>query len=162
MWSLVETPAGLTVLLPFAAILIAAAEIDIRRGVIPNRLVAAGALWALAVAIAFRRAELSELLLAGAGSFVLLLLAALAYPAGMGMGDVKLVGVMGLYLGAAVVPALLVAFLAGSMAGAAIVLQGGVAARKTAVPFAPFLALGGIVGLVAGPELVGLYAGHLS
>ncbi len=151
----------LAVLLPFAALLITAAEIDIRRRVIPNRLVAAGALWAIAGAIVFRRAELAELLLAGAGSFLLMLLAALTHPAGMGMGDVKLVGVMGLYLGSAVVPALVIAFLAGWVAGAAMVLHGGVAARKTAVPFAPFLAVGGIVGLLAGPQLVGLYAGHL-
>jgi leader peptidase (prepilin peptidase)/N-methyltransferase len=75
----------------------------------------------------------------------------------MGMGDVKLAGVMGLYLGLSVVPALLVAFLAGTVVGLAIIARQGARARKTGVPFAPFLALGGIVGLLAGSQLINLY-----
>jgi leader peptidase (prepilin peptidase)/N-methyltransferase len=69
--------------------------------------------------------------------------------------------VMGLYLGAAVAPALLAAFAAGSAVGLAILAREGSAARKKAVPFAPFLALGGLVGLLAGPQLVDLYQAHL-
>jgi len=85
-------------------------------------------------------------------------LAALAYPSGMGMGDVKLAAVMGLYLGSSVVPALLVALLAGSLVGVTIVTRKGVAAgRKTAVPFGPFLALGALVGLFWGPQIVAWY-----
>ena len=76
----------------------------------------------------------------------------------MGMGDVKLAGAIGLYLGLSVIPALLVAFLAGSVVGIAIVVRDGRDARKTGVPFAPFLALGGLVGLLAGNELISLYA----
>jgi leader peptidase (prepilin peptidase)/N-methyltransferase len=76
----------------------------------------------------------------------------------MGMGDVKLAGVMGLCLGLPVAPALLVAFFTGSVVGVAIMLRHGAAARKRAVPFGPFLALGGLVALVAGHELVNLYA----
>jgi leader peptidase (prepilin peptidase)/N-methyltransferase len=75
----------------------------------------------------------------------------------MGMGDVKLAGAMGLYLGLAVIPALLVALLGGALAGLAIVLREGVAARKATVPFGVFLALGGIVGVLAGQELIDLY-----
>jgi leader peptidase (prepilin peptidase)/N-methyltransferase len=75
----------------------------------------------------------------------------------MGMGDVKLAGVMGLYLGVAVAPALLVAFLAGSLVGLVGVARLGSAGRKVAIPFAPFLAAGGLVGLLAGNELVELY-----
>ena len=74
------------------------------------------------------------------------------------MGDVKLTGVMGLYLGLSLAPALLVAFLAGSLVGVGVMARGGIDERKSAVPFAPFLALGGFVGLLAGPELVDLYA----
>jgi leader peptidase (prepilin peptidase)/N-methyltransferase len=73
------------------------------------------------------------------------------------MGDVKLAGVMGLYLGASVAPALLVAFLAGTLAGLGVIAREGRGARKKGVPFAPFLALGGLVGLLAGPELIDLY-----
>ena len=76
----------------------------------------------------------------------------------MGMGDVKLAGVMGLYLGLSVAPGMLIAFLTGSVVGVAILLRHGAGARKRGVPFAPFLALGGLVALVAGPELIDLYA----
>ena len=66
------------------------------------------------------------------------------------MGDVKLAAVMGLYLGSAVAPALLVGVLAGTVVGLGIMVARGSEARKLAVPFGPFLALGGVVGLLAG------------
>jgi leader peptidase (prepilin peptidase)/N-methyltransferase len=118
------------------------------------------AIWAVAASAAIRLDKLPELLIAGGAAFTLLLLAALAYPGGMGMGDVKLAGVMGLCLGLPVAPALLIAFFAGSIVGVAIMLRHGAGARKRAVPFGPFLALGGLVALVAGHELVNLYAHH--
>jgi leader peptidase (prepilin peptidase)/N-methyltransferase len=86
-----------------------------------------------------------------------LLLVALAYPRGMGMGDVKLAGVMGLYLGSAVAPGLLAGFLAGAIYGIALIARHGSEARKQAVPFGPFLALGGVIGLLAGSSLVDWY-----
>jgi leader peptidase (prepilin peptidase) / N-methyltransferase len=73
------------------------------------------------------------------------------------MGDVKLAGAMGLYLGLSVIPAMLTAFLTGSIVGLAIIAREGAAGRKKAVPFGVFLALGGIVGVLAGPELIELY-----
>jgi leader peptidase (prepilin peptidase)/N-methyltransferase len=73
------------------------------------------------------------------------------------MGDVKLAGAMGLYLGLSIIPAMLVAFLSGSLVGVVILAREGAAARKKAVPFGVFLALGGIVGVLAGPELIDLY-----
>jgi leader peptidase (prepilin peptidase)/N-methyltransferase len=105
--------------------------------------------------------DLPELLIAGAGAFLAMLLIVLAYPRGMGMGDVKLAGVMGLYLGLEVVPALFIGFLAGTMVGLGILAREGADARKKAVPFAPFLALGGIVALLVGPELIDLYRDEL-
>jgi leader peptidase (prepilin peptidase)/N-methyltransferase len=75
----------------------------------------------------------------------------------MGMGDVKLAGAMGIYLGTAVIPAFLIAFLSGSVVGLAIIAREGAAGRKKAVPFGIFLALGGIVGVLAGPELIDVY-----
>jgi leader peptidase (prepilin peptidase)/N-methyltransferase len=75
------------------------------------------------------------------------------------MGDVKLAAVMGLYLERAVAPALLVGFLAGALVGVGLMLREGAAARKLGVPFGPFLALGGIVGLLAGNELIDWYTG---
>ena len=77
------------------------------------------------------------------------------------MGDVKLAGMMGLFLGAAVAPALLIALLAGTAVGAVIIARKGArAGRKTAVPFGPFLALGALVAVFAGQQLVDVYINH--
>jgi leader peptidase (prepilin peptidase)/N-methyltransferase len=74
------------------------------------------------------------------------------------MGDVKLAGVLGLYLGRAVAPAIFVALIAGVAIGAAIVARkGATEGRKTAVPFGPFLALGGVVAFFAGEAIVDAY-----
>jgi len=144
--------------LPFAAILIALAAIDLEHRILPNRIVLPAAVFGIVAAAVVHPGELPELLLAGAAGFTALLLIALAKPGGMMMGDVKLAGVMGLYLGLALVPALLVAFLAGSLVGVGLMAARGMAARKEAVPFGPFLALGAMVGLLAGDELVDLYS----
>ena len=73
------------------------------------------------------------------------------------MGDVKLGGTMGLYLGVSVVPALLAAFLTGTLFGLAVIAREGAQARKKAVPFGIFLAIGGLVGVLFGPELIDFY-----
>ena len=143
--------------LPFAAMLIAVAGIDLDHRIIPNKILLPAAVWGLAATIAFRPDNIDDSLIAGGIAFSALLLAAVAYPAGMGMGDVKLVGVMGIYLGSGVAPAMLAGFLAGSVVGLAIIAREGRDARKKGVPFGPFLALGGFVGLFWGPELVDAY-----
>jgi leader peptidase (prepilin peptidase) / N-methyltransferase len=150
----------LAVWLPFAAMLIAVAGIDLDHRIIPNKILLPSAIWGLAATIAFRPDNVDDALIAGAAAFGALLLAALAYPAGMGMGDVKLAGVMGIYLGSGVAPAMLVAFLAGSIVGLAIIAREGRDARKKGIPFGPFLAFGGLVGIFAGPELVDVYVDH--
>jgi leader peptidase (prepilin peptidase) / N-methyltransferase len=149
--------ADLVLELPFAAVLIAVAAIDLDHRIVPNKVLVPAAPWAIGAGALVAPDELPERLLAGAIAFAVLLAIVLAYPKGMGMGDVKLAGVMGLFLGAPVAVALLIAFLAGSLVGGAMMVQEGSAARKKALPFAPFLALGGIVALLAGPELVTLY-----
>lgn len=149
--------AELWALLPFTAMLVAVAGIDLDHRIVPNKILLPAAAWGLITAVAFRPDVLPELLIAGGVAFLFLLLAALAYPAGMGMGDVKLAGVMGLYLGAAVAPALFIAFMAGSLVGIATMARQGTGARKKGIPFAPFLALGGLAGVIVGPELVELY-----
>jgi leader peptidase (prepilin peptidase)/N-methyltransferase len=143
--------------LPFAAMLVAVAAIDLDHHIVPNKILIPAAVWGVISAALVRLSDLPELVAWGAGAFAFLLIAALIYPAGMGMGDVKLAGVMGLYLGSSVVPALLAAFLTGSAYGIAVMARHGAAARKRGVPFAPFLALGGVVGLMLGPELVDWY-----
>lgn len=146
---------------PLVALLVVAAWTDLQRRVVPNRLLAAGAAWALAVTAIHEPGELADRTGAGALAFAVLLSIALAARGSLGMGDVKLTGVIGLYLGPAVAAALAAAFAAGSLAGAALLAREGLAARKRALPFAPFLALGGLVGLLFGDELMRLYAGQL-
>ena len=143
--------------LPFVAGLIALAGIDLDHKLLPNKIVYPLAAYGLIATLLVERDDLVEHVIAGTGAFAFLLVAVVAYPRGMGMGDVKLAGVMGLYLGASVIPALLVAFLSGSLAGIVILAREGAAARKKAIPFGVFLALGGIIGVLAGPELIDFY-----
>jgi leader peptidase (prepilin peptidase) / N-methyltransferase len=134
------------------------ALIDLEHRIIPNALTALGALLALAIGLASDPAGEPTRLIAAAAAGGFLLAAALAYPGGMGMGDVKLAAVMGLFLGAAVAPALLIALLGGVLVGAAmIVCRGAGEGRKTAIPFGPFLALGAVVAVLVGHGLVELY-----
>jgi leader peptidase (prepilin peptidase) / N-methyltransferase len=149
--------ADLLLELPFVAMLITVAAVDIDHRLVPNRILAPTAAWGVGASVLVRPTELGEVGIAAAAAFTALLLAALAYPGGMGMGDVKLAGVMGLYLGLAVVPALFVAFAAGALVGIAMIIREGAAARKSAVPFAPFLALGGLIGVTSGDALLGIY-----
>jgi leader peptidase (prepilin peptidase) / N-methyltransferase len=137
--------------------LVAAAETDLEQRIIPNRLMAPAAVAAIVLWAIADPGRLPENLIAGAAAGGFLLLAAVAYPAGMGMGDVKLAGVMGLFLGGSVAPALFIGFAAGALVGMGILAVRGTSARKQAVPFGPFLAFGGIVGLLYGPELIDWY-----
>jgi leader peptidase (prepilin peptidase)/N-methyltransferase len=143
--------------LPFVALLIALAAIDLDHRILPNKIVYPMAAYGVIATLLVDRGDLAENLIAGAGAFAFLLLAVIAYPRGMGMGDVKLAGAMGLYLGLSIIPALLAAFLSGSVVGVVILAREGAAGRKKAVPFGVFLALGGIVGVLAGPELIDAY-----
>ncbi len=153
-----DTAAGIALSVTLVLLLVPAALIDLEHRIIPNRLTATGAVLAVVLGTALDPSGEPERLIAGAAAGGFLLVAALAYPNGMGMGDVKLAGVMGLFLGAAVAPALLIALVAGVAVGAVIVARKGAqAGRKTAVPFGPFLALGGIVAVFAGQPIVDWY-----
>jgi leader peptidase (prepilin peptidase) / N-methyltransferase len=143
--------------LPFVACLIALAGIDLDHKLLPNKIVYPMAVYGLVATAIVDTDDLVEHVIAGAGGFLFLFIAVLAYPRGMGMGDVKLAGAMGLYLGLSLIPAMLTAFLTGSLVGLGMMAREGVQARKKAVPFGVFLALGGIVGVLAGPELIELY-----
>ncbi|MGO9248982.1 MAG: prepilin peptidase, partial [Solirubrobacteraceae bacterium] len=156
-----QTASGIALSIALILIVVPAALIDLEHRIIPNKLTALGAVAAIVLGTALDPAGEPERLIAGVAAGGFLLLAALAYPGGMGMGDVKLAGVMGLFLGAAVAPALLIALVAGVLVGAVIIARKGAqAGRKTAVPFGPFLALGAIVAIYAGLPLVDLYTNH--
>ena len=142
-------------------LLVPAAAIDIEHRIIPNRLTALGAVLALAIGLLLDPSGEPQRLIAGAAAGGFLLIAALAYPGGMGMGDVKLAGVMGLFLGRAVAPAITIALVAGTVAGIAVIVRKGAReGRKTAVPFGPFLALGALVAAFVGQDIVSAYLNH--
>ena len=145
--------------LVFVTVLTVVTLTDLEQRIIPNKILIVAATLAVAIAAVGDAGSLPERAVAAAAAGGLLFAAALAYPRGMGLGDVKLAAVMGLFLGRNVAPALLVALLAGSLAGLALIARRGAGARKRAIPFGPFLALGGIVGLLAGDQLVSWYLG---
>jgi leader peptidase (prepilin peptidase)/N-methyltransferase len=156
-----RSAAGIALGVILVLALVPSALIDLEHRIIPNRITATGAGLALVLGTALDPGGETARLIGGASAGGFLLLAALAYPRGMGMGDVKLAGMMGLFLGSAVAPAMLVALLSGVAVGAVVIARKGAAAgRKTAVPFGPFLAVGGLVGLFAGSQLVHLYVEH--
>lgn len=134
------------------------AAIDLERRIIPNRITGPGALVALVLGLALDPGgEVTRVLSALiAGGF--LLIAAFARPSGMGMGDVKLVGMMGLFLGRPVAVALFAALIASVLTGVALATRRGVlAARKTALPFGPYLAFGALLAAVLGDQIVHAY-----
>ncbi|MBO9567617.1 MAG: prepilin peptidase [Cellulomonas iranensis] len=145
-------------------------DVDVRR--LPNAIVlpsypVAFVLLALASANPGGPSNFSALLravLAGAALLVFYVVLRVVYPAGMGLGDVKLSGVLGLYLGwvgwSAVVVGAFAAFLLGGVYGVALVVLRR-AGRKSTLPFGPWMLLGAAVGLVAGPAVAGWYLGLL-
>jgi len=157
-----DDPGEVALGLVFVTMLLAITLTDLERRIIPNKILLVAAVLGVAIAAVADPGSLPERAIAAVAAGGLLFLAALAYPRGMGLGDVKLAAVMGLFLGRNVAPALLVALLAGSLVGLAMIARHGAAARKTAIPFGPFLALGGVVGLLAGDQLVDWYLGTFS
>src|SRR3954470_14471189 len=133
--------------------------IDLELRLIPNRITLPAAVAAVLAAVILDVSFVPEQLIAGAAAGGFFLLAAVAYPRGMGMGDVKLAGMLGLYLGRAVGLAVLVGLVAGVLVGGVIMARLGVAeGRKQKVPFGPFLALGGIIAIFAGDAVADSYA----
>jgi leader peptidase (prepilin peptidase)/N-methyltransferase len=124
---------------------------DLRTRLVPDAALAASLAIALPVCLLWDAGGLPVRLLAGAGAAGFLLVAALIRPDGMGLGDVKLAGVLGVYLGARVVEAMAVAFAAGSMAGLVLLARHGLSARSRTIPFAPFLAIGALLALAPQP-----------
>jgi leader peptidase (prepilin peptidase)/N-methyltransferase len=144
--------------LALIAVLVPVALIDYDHHIIPNKLTLPAGIVAVAIGLLTHPAGVPEQLIAGAAAGGFLLVFVLAYPRGMGMGDVKLAAVLGLFLGRSVAVAILSGVIAGTLVGAIVMARVGVSqGRKTAVPFGPFLALGGVIALFAGPAIVHWY-----
>lgn len=154
-----DHPAEIAIDLVFATMLAIVTLTDLERRIIPNKVLLAGAVICILIAAPTDSGSLPERFIAAAAAGGLLFVTALAYPKGMGLGDVKLAATMGLFLGRAMAPALLAALLSGSVIGLALIARHGARARKMAIPFGPFLALGGVLGMLAGDQLMNLYLG---
>jgi len=143
----------------FCATLVAVSVTDLERRIIPNRIVLPGAAVILVAQTMLHPSP--EWLLAGLGASGFLLLAALAYPAGMGMGDVKLALLLGVALGRVVPVALMIGMVSALVPAIVLLARHGQAARKMGIPFGPFLAFGGLVALFAGDAILDAYLGLL-
>jgi leader peptidase (prepilin peptidase)/N-methyltransferase len=138
----------------FCALLVVLAAIDVEHRIVPNRIVLPAAAAVLAAHTLIDPSV--EWALGAAGASAFLLVAALAYPRGMGMGDVKLALLLGAMLGRNVAVALMVGMVAALLPAVVVAARGG-SVRKLAVPFVPFLALGSVLALFLGDELLDLY-----
>jgi len=139
----------------FSIALVVISAIDLEHRIVPNKIVLPAAAVVLALMLASKLSI--EWPIAGFGAALFLFLAALAYPRGMGMGDVKMALLLGFATGKAVPVALFAGMVTALVPSAVLVARHGAAARKMAIPFAPFLALGGVVALFAGPAVVHWY-----
>lgn len=131
----------------FVAALAVLAAFDLEHRLIPNRIVLPAAVAVLVANVAIDPGRSLEWTLAALGASLFLLVPALVYPVGLGMGDVKLALLLGAALGWAVASAIVVAFVCAGLYGIALMLRRGLGARKATIAFGPFLALGGIVTL---------------
>jgi leader peptidase (prepilin peptidase)/N-methyltransferase len=139
------------------AVLVAVSVTDLERRIIPNRIIVPALVAALVVQTA-RDPSLEWLVGAlAAGGFFLVL--ALVYPAGLGMGDVKLAAFMGAWLGWDVAVALFAGSLLGMVPALVALLRSGGSGRKETMPYGPFLAAGGVVGLFFGEALLDAWLG---
>ena len=142
----------------FCVELVVLSAIDLTHRIVPNRIVLPAALVVLVAQTALEPSPEWALGALGAAGF--LFAAALAYPAGMGMGDVKLALLLGAMLGRTVSVGLMVGMVAALVPSVVLLARHGSAARKMGIPFAPFLAFGALVALFAGQQLLDAYLGR--
>jgi leader peptidase (prepilin peptidase) / N-methyltransferase len=143
----------------FCAVLVAVSAIDLAHRIIPNRIVLPAAAICLTAQTALEPSP--EWLLAALGASGFLLVAALAYPGGMGMGDVKLALLLGAVLGRTVPVALMAGMLLALVPSIVLLARHGSRARKMGIPFGPFLALGSVLALFWGDAVVDWYLSTL-
>jgi leader peptidase (prepilin peptidase)/N-methyltransferase len=147
---------GKAIVAAFACVvLVAISAIDLTHRIVPNRIVIPAAAIVLVAQTALQPSP--EWALAALGAATFLFVAALAYPAGMGMGDVKLALLLGALLGRLVAVGLMLGMLAALVPSVVLLARHGSAARKMGIPFAPFLALGAVLALFLGRPLLDAY-----
>lgn len=130
------------------SVLVVISRHDLERRIIPNRIVVPAWIAVLFAHVAIYPHHWLEWIGGSVGAGLFFLVIALAYPAGLGMGDMKLALLLGAALGWAVIAALLLGTLAAGLVAAIMLFKEGSAARKRAIPLGPFLAGGAIVVLL--------------
>ncbi len=145
----------------FIAVMISVALIDHDHMIIPDKIVLPGALLGLAAAVAVDPQRWWTYLAGGLGAAAFMFLLVMLWPGGMGPGDVKMALFMGAVLGVSVTVALFLAFLVGAVVGM-VLLATRRRTRKDQIPFGPYLALGGIVAVLAGQGVLHSYIGLFS
>jgi leader peptidase (prepilin peptidase) / N-methyltransferase len=140
-------------------VLVPVVAIDLRRRLIPDVVVLPATGGSLALAVAEDPGRWWVPVVAALGACAALAALWALHPAGMGLGDAKLALLLGAVLGAGVVPALALAFGAGGLAAAALLARFGRAARRMAMPFAPFLGGAALLVLWVGPDLAAGWLG---
>jgi leader peptidase (prepilin peptidase)/N-methyltransferase len=143
----------------FCAVLIVLAAIDAEYHIVPNRIVLPAAVIVLIAQTAIDPSI--EWLAAALASAAFYFIAALAYPGGLGMGDVKLALLLGAMLGRGVGAAIAIGMVAALLPSVVILARLGSKGRKVAIPLVPFLALGGLIALFVGRAIVDAYVGSL-
>jgi len=128
-----------------APALVLLTAIDLDRRLLPDAIVLPTLAVVLILQIAFYPHHTLEWVLAALGAALFFFIPMLVYPAGMGMGDVKLAALLGAALGKSVAAAIGVALLAGGVFALVVLAREGLGARRKAIPFGPFLALGGLL-----------------
>lgn len=141
--------------------LVVLAAIDAERHLLPDRITLPAAGLVLAGQLVLDPGRWPELTISALALSGLLFLVLLAYPAGMGMGDVKLALLLGVALGRECAAAFAVALLCGLVVSVVLLARHGAAARRMKVPFGVFLAAGGVVALFAGGQIIDAYLGLL-
>lgn len=139
----------------FCVVLVAVTATDLTHRIIPNRIVVPAAAIVLVAQTSLQPSP--EWAIAAFGAALFLFVAALAYPGGMGMGDVKLALLMGAALGTTVTVAMMAGMLAALVPSFYLLARHGSSARKMGIPFGPFLALGSVVALFAGHWFLAQY-----
>lgn len=136
------------------AVLVRVTISDLEERRIKNRVTFPAAIAAVPIGLVLHPAGVPGQLLAGVAAGAFLTLFAILSRGGLGMGDAKLGVVLGLYLGGSVLVALVVGLVASAIFGIGVLAARGIrAGRKTAIPLGPFLALGGVVAVLAGSSL---------
>ena len=141
----------------FCSVLVVLSAIDVERRILPDIIVLPSWALILGAQIALEPGRTIEWVAASLGASLFLFLALVAYPKGMGMGDVKLALLLGAGLGRAVAVGMMVGMLAALAYSIVLFVRHGFAARKMAIPFGPFLAFGAIVALFVGDDLLSAY-----